>query len=71
MIVLDNCCAIRGMISEVFPNTHVALNVWHFMMWYSIPLFPSHTNLLTILLGISRYLTSILDGPQNPHYVDV
>ena len=21
--------------------------------------------------GISRYLTTILDGPQNPHYMDV
>src|SRR5258708_34961920 len=64
----------RGTILEVFPNTHVVLDVWHFMMQYLILLFSSHTNdsrVLIILFHISRYLTTILNGSRNPHYMDV
>ena len=64
----------RGTILEVFPNTHVVLDVWHFMMQYLILLFSSHTNdsqVLIILFCISRYLTTILNRSRNPHYMDV
>jgi hypothetical protein len=32
MLISDNCCAVRNVVLEVFPETHVALDLWHFMM---------------------------------------
>ncbi|OBZ65553.1 hypothetical protein A0H81_14418 [Grifola frondosa] len=34
MVVVDNCCHVRGAIVKVFPNTRVVLDVWHFLMRY-------------------------------------
>ncbi|KAJ3817145.1 hypothetical protein F5880DRAFT_1493389 [Lentinula raphanica] len=34
MIVVDNCCAVRTKILSVFPQTHVVLDVWHFLKRY-------------------------------------
>lgn len=32
--VVDNCCTVGAHIKEVFPDTHVCLDVWHFLMRY-------------------------------------
>lgn len=34
MAIVDNCCHVRSAVTKVFPDIHVALDVWHFMMRY-------------------------------------
>ena len=34
LAVADNCCHVRTMLIEVFPDIWVGLDVWHFMMRY-------------------------------------
>jgi hypothetical protein len=29
MVVVDNCCHVRGAITQPFPDTHVVLDVYH------------------------------------------
>jgi hypothetical protein len=31
MVVVDNCCHVRGAITQPFPDTHVVLDVYHFL----------------------------------------
>ncbi|TRM55405.1 hypothetical protein BD626DRAFT_469578 [Schizophyllum amplum] len=32
--VVDNCCTVGAHIKEVFPDAHIALDIWHFLMRY-------------------------------------
>ncbi|KAJ3747521.1 hypothetical protein DFH05DRAFT_1392608, partial [Lentinula detonsa] len=34
MIIVDNCCHVRQRITKVFPNTHIGLDIYHFMKRY-------------------------------------
>jgi hypothetical protein len=57
MAIVDNCCHVRNAITRVLPDTHVVLDVYHFLMrWDGMA-----------ILGISRVLqhTSVSQAHAN------
>lgn len=34
MMVVDNCCQVRGHLTKVMPDMHIVLDVYHFLMRY-------------------------------------
>ncbi|KAI0368260.1 hypothetical protein BV20DRAFT_1037239 [Pilatotrama ljubarskyi] len=44
VVVADNCCHVRKAIKNVFPDTHVGLDVWHMLMRYNACILGSSSN---------------------------
>jgi hypothetical protein len=67
MVVVDNCCQVRGAISKALPGVHVALDVYHFMMRYVCRVYNNTSTHYTL----TRYLIVVINGTKNPHRSEV
>ncbi|KAL1658404.1 hypothetical protein GGF50DRAFT_120901 [Schizophyllum commune] len=62
--VVDNCCTVGAHIKEVFPDTHVCLDVWHFLMRYLAVIVDGTRNPCRVL--VARDITAaILKNPAS------
>jgi len=57
MIYVDNCCTVRKLLNQIFPDAFVALDEWHWMRrWDAALVDPSSEEGVTFKISVRKML---------------